>query len=131
MSCEYVEALYRVSSNLVKELANVNVVISEPEELKSKLSSRHLSPTGKTKLTNSNVLQNLESKLSHLEESQCQDLKKLLQEYQDLFSDAFSKTDHIYYDVEVSDASPVKQYLYRLNPKPLMQLLSKKVKFFL
>ena len=131
MSCEYVEALYRVRSNLVKELANVNVVISEPKELKSKLSSRHLSHTGKTKLTNSNVLQNLESKPSHLEESQCQDLKKLLQEYQDLFSDAFSKTDHIYYDVEVSDASPVKQYLYRLNPKPLMQLLSKKVKFFL
>ena len=53
MSCEYVEVLYRVSSNLVKELANVNVVISEPKELKSKLSSRHLSPTGKTKLTNS------------------------------------------------------------------------------
>ena len=131
MSSEYVEALYRVSSNLVKELANVNVVISEPKELKSKLSSRHLSPTGKTKLTNSNVLQNLESKLSRLEESQCQDLKKLLQEYQDLFSDAFPKTDHIYYDVEVSDASPVEQYLYRLNPKPLMQLLSKKVKCFL
>ena len=35
---------------------------------------------------NSNVLRNLDSKLSHLKESQCQDLEKLLQEYKDLFS---------------------------------------------
>ena len=56
------------NSNLVKDL--VNAVVSKPKELKSKLSSSHLGPTDTTKLTNSIVLLNLDSKLSHLEESQ-------------------------------------------------------------
>ena len=45
--------------------------------------------------SNSNALQILDSKLSTLEESQCQDLKKLLQGDEDLFPDVFSRTDHL------------------------------------
>lgn len=56
------------SSNSVKELANANVVGSEPKEISGELSSSHLSFTYTTKLTNSSVLRNLDSRLSHLEE---------------------------------------------------------------
>ena len=45
--------------------------------------------------SNSNALQILDSKLSTLEESQCQGLKKLLQGDKDLFPDVFSRTDHL------------------------------------
>ena len=117
------------SIHLVKELTNVNVVVSEPKELNSELRSSHLSPTNTTKLTNSNVLRNLDSKLSHLEESRRQDLKRLLQEYKELFPDVPSRTDQIYHDVDVGDAAPVKQHPYRLNSSK-QRYLKKRDKIF-
>ena len=59
-----------LNNNLLKDF--VNAVVSKPKELKSKLSSSHLGPTDTLKLTNSIVLRNLDSKLSHMEESQSQ-----------------------------------------------------------
>lgn len=117
-------------NNVVKEPLNVNVVISEPEDLSSEFSSSHLSPTDASKLTNSDVLKNLDSKLSHLEESQRQDLQKLLEKYSDLFPDVPSRTNQIYHDVDVGDAAPVKQHPYRLNPKK-QQYLKEEVKYLL
>ena len=76
-----------------------------PKELSGELSSIHLSTTGTSKLTNSNVLRNLDSKLSHLEESQRRDLKKLMQEYEDLFPDVPSRTGQIYHVIDVGDAA--------------------------
>lgn len=117
-------------NNVVKEPLNINVVISEPEDLSSEFSSSHLSPTDASKLTNSDVLKNLDSKLSHLEESQRQDLQKLLEKYSDLFPDVPSRTNQIYHDVDVGDAAPVKQHPYRLNPKK-QQYLKEEVKYLL
>lgn len=117
-------------NNVVKEPLNVNVVISEPEDLSSEFSSSHLSPTDASKLTNSDVLKNLDSKLSHLEESQRQDLQKLLEKYSDLFPDVPSRTNQIYHDVDVGDAAPVKQHPYRLNPRK-QQYLKEEVKYLL
>ena len=116
------------SSSLVKELANA--VVSEPRELGGELSSSHLSPTDRTKLTNSNVPRNLDSKLPHLEDSQRQDLKKLLQECKDLFSDVPSRTDQIYHDVDVGDAAAVKQHPHRLNPSK-QKFLKEEIKYLL
>lgn len=117
-------------NNVVKEPLNVNVVISEPEDLSSEFSSSHLSPTDASKLTNSDVLKNLDSKLSHLEESQRQDLQELLEKYSDLFPDVPSRTNQIYHDVDVGDAAPVKQHPYRLNPRK-QQYLKEEVKYLL
>ena len=75
------------SNNLVKEPANVNVLVSGTRTFINE-SSSHLSPTDTTKLKNFSVVRNLDSELSHLEESQHQDLEKLLQEYEVLFPDA-------------------------------------------
>ena len=61
----------RDSSNLVLQPVNVNVVVSEPKgELGSELSCNSFGPTDATRLTNIDVLRNLDSKLSHLSESQ-------------------------------------------------------------
>jgi hypothetical protein len=70
-----------------------------------------------TKLHNSDVLRNIDhTKLSHLNEAQRRDIKVLVQEYQNLFPDVPSRTDRIAHDVEINDASPIKQHPYRLNP---------------
>ena len=69
-----------------------------------------------TKVHNSDVLRDIDTKLSHLNESQCSDIKALIQEYQSLFPDVPSRTDRIAHDVEINDALPIKQHPYRLNP---------------
>ena len=100
------------------------------KELSGELSSSHLSPTYTTKLTNSNELWILDFKLSHLEESQREDLKKLLQEYRDLFPDVPSRADQIYHEMDVGDAAPVKQHPYGLNPSK-QQYLKEEIKCLL
>ena len=70
-----------------------------------------------TKLDNSDVLRDIDhTKLSHLNEAQRRDIKVLILEYQNLFPDVPSRTDRIAHDVEINDASPIKQHPYRLNP---------------
>ncbi|CAB4005229.1 Retrovirus-related Pol poly from transposon, partial [Paramuricea clavata] len=69
-----------------------------------------------TKLSNSDVLRNMDSKLSHLQPSQRQDVLDLVNEYAQLFPDIPSRTDMISHDVDIGDASPIKQHPYRLNP---------------
>ena len=99
------------SSDPVLQPANVNVVDSEPEELSNELSSSNsLSPTDTTKLTNVNVLRNLDSKMSHPQESQRLDLEKILLEFKNLFPDLLTRMDQIYHDVKVSVAASFKQH---------------------
>ena len=105
------------SSTPVLQPVNVNVVVSGPkEDLSSELSSDSVGPTDTTRLTNTDVLRNLDSKLSHLSESQHQDLEKLLLEFEHLFPDVPTRTDQICHDVDVGNADTVKQHPYRLNP---------------
>ena len=51
-----------------------------------------------------------------------QDLKKLLQEYENLFPDVPSRTGEISHDLDVRDAPPVKQHPYRVNPSKQQHL---------
>ena len=119
------------NSDLALEPATVNVVVTEPkEELSNELSSNAFSPTDTTRLTNSDVLRNLDSKLSHLSQSQRQDLEKILLEFEHLFPDVPTRTDQIYHDVDVGNADPVKQHPYRLNPKK-QQYLKEEIKYLL
>ena len=98
------------SADPVLQPASVNVVVSEPEELSNELSNSHLSPTDTSKLTNVNVLRNLDSTVSYPQESQCQDLEKLLLEFEHLFPDLLTRMDQIYHDVKVSVAASFKQH---------------------
>ena len=86
------------------------------DDLGSELNSNSFGPTDTTRLTNTAVLRNLDSKLSHPSESQRQDPEKLLLEFEHLFPDVPTRTDQISHDVDVGDASPIKQHRYRLHP---------------
>ena len=100
------------SSDPVLQPVCVNVLVSEPkEDLGSELSSNSFGLTDKTRLTNTAVLRNLDSKLSHLSVSQRQDLEKILLEFEHLFADVPTGTDQIYHDVDVGNADPIMQHL--------------------
>ena len=86
----------------------LNVVSSKPEETLGRDLNDKLSPLTTAKLSNSDVLRDLDSKLSHLSSMQRQNLTDLLQEFKHLFSDVPTRTEQIYHDVDVGEASPVK-----------------------
>ncbi|PFX24909.1 Transposon Ty3-I Gag-Pol polyprotein [Stylophora pistillata] len=109
---------------------SLNVVSFEPEETLSRDLNSKLSPLAKAKLSNYDVLRDLDSKLSHLSSIQSQDLTDLLQEFKHLFPDVATSTEQIYHDVDVGDASPVKQHPYRLNPMK-QKYLKEKIQFSL
>ena len=68
------------------------------------------------KLTNSQILNDLESKLSHLKPDQQLQMKQLILKYEKLFPDVPKRTTVAVHDVDVGDAKPIKQHPYRMNP---------------
>ena len=95
----------------------INVVVSQPkEDLGSALNTNSFDPTDTTRLTNTDVLWNLDSKLSHLSESQRQGMEKLLLEFEHLFPDVPTRTDQFCHETDVGNANPIKHHPYRLNP---------------
>ena len=82
------------------------------------------------KLTNSEILQNLQGKLSHLTVDEQSDMKKLLFEFQHLFPDVPSCTTCIYHDIDMGSATPCKQHSNRVNPIKL-ESLQKEVEYML
>ena len=84
-----------------------------------------------SKLKNSDILKDLDQKLSHLSSDKRLELKQLILEYEHLFPDIPSKTDKIYHDVKLIDGSkPVKQHPYRMNPVK-QQILREEVQYLL
>ena len=105
-------------SSISKQITVVNTVpqesnVFEPEENSDFI---YKSDPGPSKLENSDILRNLNNKLSHLEPSQQEELKQLIHEYEHLFPDIPTRTDKIYHDVIVEDSKPLKQHPYRMNP---------------
>ena len=60
-----------------------------------------------SKLQNSDILKDLDQKLSRLDPIQRKELKQLINEYEHLFPDILRRTDTIYHDVNVEDSQPV------------------------
>ena len=65
-----------------------------------------------SKLQNSDILKDLDKKLSHLDQTQRNELKMLILEYEHLFPDIPTRTDQIYHDVDIEDSKPIKQHPY-------------------
>jgi len=82
------------------------------------------------KLQNSQILNNLDSKLGHLTAEQQRDLVNLTKEYAGLFPDVPGRTGLIEHDVDVGDNKPIKQKAYRVNPIKA-EKLKDEVKFML
>lgn len=69
------------------------------------------------KLSNSEILNNIGLKLSHLNSCQQLQMKELILKYNVLFPDVPKRTSVAVHDVDVGDAKPIKQHPYRMNPE--------------
>ena len=75
-----------------------------------------------SKLQNSDILKDLDKKLSHRDQIQRNELKILILEYEYLFLDIPTRTVQIYHDVDIEGSKPIKQHPYRMNPMKLQYL---------
>ena len=82
------------------------------------------------KLQNSQILNDLGTKLSHLPLVQRKELAELITQYREVFPDVPSKTNLIEHDVDVGDSAPIKQNPYRVSPMK-KELLDKEVQYML
>ena len=80
------------------------------------MESDYLGDTG-MRLNNSKVLVNFRSKLNRLPRNELAELEYLILEYTQLFLDTPTQTSVMYHDVDVSDAKPVMQHAYRVDPQ--------------
>ena len=83
-----------------------------------------------SKLQNSDILKALDKKLSDLNQTQRDEMKILILEYEHLFPDIPTRTDQIYHDVDIEGSKPIKQHPYRMNPMTL-QYLREEVQYLL
>ena len=126
-----------VPSNEVGYPSNVEVAISQPlgpdevEERKEEVLSAETDLPGMgAKLNNSDVMLDLDAKLSHLPPDQKADMKGLLNQYPELFTDVPRRTHLVSHNVDVGDATPIKQHPYRLSPDK-RQYMEKEIKYML
>ena len=122
----------RDKSTCNKPVSVVNIISQDACMPESEATSDNFekSDPGPSKLQNSDILNNLDQKLHHLEPSQQEQFKRLIHEYEHLFPDIPSQTDMIYHDVIIETDQPVKQHPYRMNPVK-QQHLKDEVKYLL
>ena len=82
------------------------------------------------KLQNSQILNDLGTKLSHLPPVQRKELAEVITQYREVFPNVPSKTNLIEHDVDVRDSAPIKQHPYRVSPMK-KELLDKEVQYML
>ena len=76
------------------------------------------------RMRNSDVLANLDKKLSHLPLKERAEVVNLIKEFTLLFPDTPGKTMAVTHDVDIGDAAPCRQHPYRMNPLKLQHLQS-------
>ena len=95
----------------------VNCVPPERNQMDSGNTNFVKSDPATSKLQNSDILKDLDQKLSHFSSDKRLELKQLILEFEHLFPDIPSRTDKIYHDIKLIDGfKPVKQHPYRTNP---------------
>ena len=82
------------------------------------------------KLRNSQISNDLGTKLSHLPLVQEKELAGVITQYREVFPNVPSKTNLIEHDVDVGDSAPIKQHPYRVSPMK-KELLDKEVQHML
>ena len=82
------------------------------------------------KLQNSQILNDLGTKLSHLTLVQRKELAEVITQYREVFPDVPSKTNLIEHDMDVGDSAPIKLHPYRVSPMK-KELLDKEVQYML
>ena len=65
---------------------------------------------------NSEIMNDLDKFLSHLDEEKMSDIKQVMKSSSSIFGDTPSVTNLIEHDIEIQDSRPIKQRPYRANP---------------
>ena len=118
-------------SSVISTVNLVNSVPLEQNQMDTEDMNIVKSDPSSSKLQNSDILKDLDQKLSHLDSDQRLELKQLILEHEHLFPDIPSRTDKIFHDVDIIDGSkPVKQDPYRMNPVK-QQYLREEVQYLL
>ena len=81
-------------------------------------------------MQNSQILNDLGTKLSHLPLVQRKELAEVITQYREVFPDVPCKTNLIEHDVDVGDSAPIKQHPYIVSPMK-KELLDKEVQYML
>ena len=79
------------------------------------------------KLQNSQILNNLGTKLSHLPSVERKELAEVINQYREVFP---NKPNLIEYNVDVGDSAPITQHPYRVSPMK-KEFLDKEVQYML
>lgn len=74
------------------------------------------------RLCNSDMLQNLNTLMTHLTKEQESDIVQLISEFPSLFGDVPSRTTVLEHDIDVGEARPIKQHPYRINADKRKQM---------
>ena len=82
------------------------------------------------KLQNSQILNTLGTKLSHLPSVKRKELAEVINQYREVFPDVPNKSNLIEHDVDVGYSTPIKQHPYRISPMK-KELLDKEVQYML
>ena len=86
----------------------------------SSSTSADLVVKGSPRLKNSDILKKFQAeKLSYLEAVKQEEIMQLVFQFVNLFPDTPSQTDQVVHDVDVGEATPIKQHPYRVNPLKL------------
>ena len=101
-------ALVNVIGSVPQKQDEMNCEEENCEEMNcEEMTFRKTDPTC-SKLQNSDILKDLDKKLSHLDQTQRDELKMLILEYEHLFPDIPTRTDQIYHDVDIEGSKPIK-----------------------
>ena len=106
--------------------SNEDTSAEEIQDYETKIKSKIVP----AKLPNSQILQDLDTKLSHLEPRQQEQMKELIIKYQHVFPDVPKRIYMTSHDVDVGDANPIKQHPYRMNPEKC-KLADKEIDYML
>ena len=71
------------------------------------------------RLNNSEVLQNMDSKIGHLKPDEQVLLFDVVRHFSNLFANTPGRTHVVFHDVDVGDSKPIKQWPYLMNPTKL------------
>ena len=106
-----------IVANIVNDSNNADVDVNDCM-LDSSLKDKYQS----ARLKNSDYLANISDKLSHLSDTQRQEVIGLLKDNDQLFPDVPTKTTAAEHDVIITTTEPIRQHPYRLNPIKLKHL---------
>ena len=120
MSCEHAqrEASQPVGMTQVVD-SEVEVGVESDDMSESDVKG---SEPSSARLSNSEMLGKLDEALNYLPAGQRKDVTSLLNEYEEVCKDKPGCTPLAVHDVDVGDASPIKQHPYRLNPSKLAKV---------